>query len=349
MRILLLIISLLILTSSANATVYYRVKRGDTLGKIARKFKVSLRELKKINHLRSSTIYVGQRLKIPTKTSRKPHYTNLKKNYGIKYIYYRVRRGDSLSKIAKRYKTTVTAIKRANKLKSNRIYLGQKLKIPVKVVVRKHYSRSETQYKVSPKTTFVPEGLIKVPIYKYYRVRPGDSIIKIANKFRVSPREIIRINHLKRPYIIRPGWKLKILVGYRDVLKLNRPIQFRFPLDGRVDPTIREEGYPGIFIVSPPGTPVRAAETGIVRFAGKDNKLLKAFGNMVIIQHPKGYRTVYGNLKKIYVKPNQLVKRGEIIGTAGTSGIWGKSGLYFDISRVFNGKTYHIQPLEVLK
>ena len=191
--------------------------------------------------------------------------------------------------------------------------------------------------------------MTKVPVYKYYRVRSGDSVIKIAKKFHVSPRSIIRINRLRRPYILRPGQKLKILVGYRDVLKLNRPIQFKFPLDGRIDPTIREDGYPGIFIVSRPGAPVKAAETGIVKFAGKDSKLLKAFGNMVIIQHPKGYRTVYGNLDKVFVKPNQLVKRGEVIGTAGTSGIWGRSGLYFDISRVYNGKTYHIQPLEVLK
>ena len=344
MRILILFISLFLFIYSANATVYYRVKKGDSLSKIAKKFGISVAQIKRANNLKRNTIYAGQKLKIPIK--RRPNTRT--QHPHIKYIIYRVKRGDSLGKIAQKFGITVSEIKRINKIKGHIIYVGQKLKIPIKEN-SKFSSRRENINTRKGKTVFVPNGLTKVPVYKYYRVRSGDSVIKIAKKFHVSPRSIIRINRLRRPYILRPGQKLKILVGYRDVLKLNRPIQFKFPLDGRIDPTIREDGYPGIFIVSRPGAPVKAAETGIVKFAGKDSKLLKAFGNMVIIQHPKGYRTVYGNLDKVFVKPNQLVKRGEVIGTAGTSGIWGRSGLYFDISRVYNGKTYHIQPLEVLK
>ena len=344
MRILILFISLFLFIYSANATVYYRVKKGDSLSKIAKKFGISIAQIKRANNLKRNTIYAGQKLKIPIK--RRPNTRT--QHPHIKYIIYRVKRGDSLGKIAQKFGITVSEIKRINKIKGHIIYVGQKLRIPIKES-SKFSSRRENINTRKGKTVFVPNGLTKVPVYKYYRVRSGDSVIKIAKKFHVSPRSIIRINRLRRPYILRPGQKLKILVGYRDVLKLNRPIQFKFPLDGRIDPTIREDGYPGIFIVSRPGAPVKAAETGIVKFAGKDSKLLKAFGNMVIIQHPKGYRTVYGNLDKVFVKPNQLVKRGEVIGTAGTSGIWGRSGLYFDISRVYNGKTYHIQPLEVLK
>jgi len=258
-------------------------------------------------------------------------------------VIYKVKKGDSLLKISKKFHVPVWKIKKTNKLKGNTIYVGQKLRIPTSNR-KKHPRKIE---KKSPK--FVPEGLTKVPIYRYYRVRKGDCVLKIAKKFHVSPRAIIRINHLRRPYILRPGQRLKILVGYKDVLKLNRPIQFKFPLDGRVDTTIREEGYPGIFILSKPGAPVRAAETGIVKFAGKNSKFLKAYGNLIIIQHPENYQTIYANLDKIFVKPRQIVKRGEIIGTAGTSGVWKRSGIYFDINRVYNKVTYHIQPLEVLK
>ncbi len=341
MRVLLFFISLLFVTISADASIYYRVKRGDTLGKIAKRFHVSVTEIKKLNRLRGNIIYVGQKLRIPERFQRKPRYN---------YVIYRVKRGDSLRKIANKFGTTVREIKRLNGLRRDIIYPGQRLKVPVgKKIASSIGSKESSAGKIAGKKVFVPGGLTKVPVYKYYRVRRGDSVIKIAKKFRVSPRSIIRVNRLRKPYILRPGQRLKILVGYRDVLKLNRPLQFRFPLDGKVDPTIREEGYPGIFIVGKPGDPVKAAETGIVKFAGKDSKLLKAFGNMVIIQHPQGYRTVYGNLDKIFVKPNQLVKRGDIIGTAGTSGIWNRSGLYFDVSRVYKGKTYHIQPLEILK
>ena len=347
MKILLLLISFLLFTQNALATVYYRVKRGDSLAKIAKKFGTTVSEIKRANRLRSSVIYPGQRLKIPVSKKRK------KSRYSVKYRYYRVKRGDSLAKIAKRFGTTVSELKRINRLKSSVIYPGQKLKVPVKVTLSKEkqpivYEKSSRPSYAS-KVELVPEGLTKVPIYRYYRVKPGDSVLKIAKKLHVSPRMIIRLNHLRKPYILRPGQRLKILVGYKDVLKLNRPLAFRFPLDGRVDPTVREKGYPGIFILSPPGEPVKAAETGIVIFTGKNPKLLKAYGKMVIIKHPEGYRTIYANLDKIFVRPNQVVHRGQVIGTAGTSGIWGRSGIYFDISKVYRGKTYNINPLDVLK
>ncbi len=344
MRIFIFFISFLILFGSSSlASFYYKVKRGDTLEKIAKRFKTTVTELKRVNKLSSSRIYVGQKLLIPThskNSSKRPLTT------------YRVKRGDSLSKIAKKFNTTVKELKRLNHLKGNRIYVGQRLLVPkppsrLKAPSSARLKTSSSKSKSSP--LFVPSGLTKVPVYKYYRVRKGDSVLKIAKKFRVSPRVIIRENHLRRPYLLRVGQRLKILVGYKDVLKLNRPISFRFPLDGRVDPTIREDGYPGIFILGRVGAPVKAAETGIVKFAGRKPNMLKAYGNFIIIQHPQGYQTIYANLDKIFVKENQVVKRGQIIGTAGVSGIWGRSGLYFNITKVYNGKTYNINPLEVLK
>ncbi len=332
MRTLLSVISAFLITVSTAKALTYTVKKGDSLGKIAKKFHVTVTSLKRINHLRSNIIYPGQKLKIPSKN----------KKVSQSYIVYKVKRGDSLKKLAKRFKTTISEIKRINHLKNNTIYVGQKLKIPYSYS-HKRTSSHKSQVKYST------NGLMKVPVHKYYRVRKGDSILKIAKKFRVSPRMIIRLNHLRKPYIIRPGQKLKILVGYRDVIKLNRPIEFHFPLDGRVDPTIREKGYPGIFIIGREGEKVKAAETGVVKFAGKEDHFLKAYGKTVIIQHPKGYRTVYSNLDQIFVKPKQVVKRGEVIGTAGTSGDWGKPGVYFEISKVYKNKVYPINPLEVLK
>jgi LysM repeat protein len=331
MRILSFFVSFLFLFSTAFADVIYKVRRGDTLEKIAQKFGVSVSEIKKINKIKGSKIYVGQKLRIPVKKKR---------GRNSSYIIYKVKRGDSLKKIANRFGTSVSEIKRLNKLKGSTIYVGQKLKVPVKSARKKN---------CGSKVKFSSSGLTKVPVYKYYKVKRGDSILRIAKKFGVSPRVIIRENHLKKPYIIRPGQKLKILVGYRDVLRLNRPIEFHFPLDGRVDPTVREKGYPGIFILGSPGEEVKAAENGIVEFAGKDERLLKAYGNVVIIEHPEGYRTVYSNLDKVFVKPKQIVKRGDTIGTAGMSGDWGRSGIYFEVSKVYNGKVYYLNPLEVLK
>ena len=331
-------------TTQNESYITYKVRWGDSLGKIAHKFGISVTTLKRINHLRSNIIYPGQTLKIPT--LRKHSKTTVT----TKYFIYKVKRGDSLKSLAKRFGTTISEIKRLNHLKRDIIYIGQRLKIPYKASSHLTYRHKNTSPTTkSNRIRYSPNGLMKVPVYKYYRVRRGDSILKIAKKFRVSPRMIIRLNHLRKPYIIRPGQRLKILVGYRDVIKLNRPIEFHFPLDGRVDPTVREKGYPGIFIIGKVGQKVRAAETGIVKFAGKEDHFLKAYGKTVIIQHPKGYRTVYSNLDQIFVKPNQIVKRGQVIGTAGTSGDWGKPGVYFEISKVYKNKVYPINPLEVLK
>jgi len=341
MKILLFCISLLMLTISAFADVTYTVKKGDNLGKIAKRYGVSVSEIIKANNLRKPYIIrPGQKLRIPTKGRGR---VSKKKTY----IYYKVKKGDSLSKIAKRFNTSVKKLIALNNLKKPYILRpGQKLKVPS---VKSYLKKRKSGLKRNNRAIYKSSLFSKVPVYRYYRVRKGDSVHRIARRFKVSSKTIIRENKLRKPYILRPGQRLKILVGYRDVLKLNRPIQFKFPLDGRVDPTVREKGYPGIFILSHQGAKVKAAETGIVKFAGKDEHFLKTYGNVVVIEHPEGYQTVYSNLDKIFVEPKQIVKRGKVIGTAGVSGDWGKSGIYFEINKVYNGKVYQINPLEVLK
>ncbi|WP_457568536.1 LysM peptidoglycan-binding domain-containing protein [Desulfurobacterium sp.] len=328
----------------------YKVKRGDSLEKIARKFGIPIRKIIKANHLRKPyTIYPGQKLKVPVKsnhTKRSTASAEKNRTTATRIIKYRVKKGDYLGRIARKFNTSVQEIIKLNRLKRPyRIYRGQILKIPVKVTTEIKPSKKSKAKTSTPRYSM----LRKVPIYRYYRVRRGDSIGKIAKKFGVSVRSIIRVNHLRKPYIIRPGQRLKILVGYKDRLALNRPLEFKMPLDGQIDTTIRTKGYRGIFIIAPPGEPVRAAEVGIVKFAGKDEKFLKKYGNVVILEHPQGYTTIYASLGKIDVKPGQLVHRGEVIGTSGTTGDWGRSGLYFEISRIHKGKAYPLNPLEVLR
>ncbi|WP_457568898.1 LysM peptidoglycan-binding domain-containing protein, partial [Desulfurobacterium sp.] len=96
----------------------YKVKRGDSLGKIAKKFGVSTKEIIKINHLKKPyRIYPGQRLKIPVKyakqTSKKHVYETSTKST-TKIIKYRVKYGDYLGKIAKKFGTTVREIIKIN-------------------------------------------------------------------------------------------------------------------------------------------------------------------------------------------------------------------------------------------
>lgn len=108
--------------SSDPGPVYpttYVVQRGDTLSAIARRFDTTVAALMQVNHLTSTTIYVGQRLTISVASD--PNQP---------LIYHTVQRGDTLSSIGRRYNVAVAAIRATNGLTSDRIYVGQRLLIP---------------------------------------------------------------------------------------------------------------------------------------------------------------------------------------------------------------------------
>lgn len=110
----------------------YKVVSGDSLWAIASRNNTTISKIKEINNMSSDMIYVGQVLKIPssnqTVTAPAP-VTDPVPVPVVSTITYTVVSGDSLSVIAKRYNTTVTAIKEENKLTSDTIYIGQKLNI----------------------------------------------------------------------------------------------------------------------------------------------------------------------------------------------------------------------------
>lgn len=124
-------------TADSEREVTYRVRRGDSLGSIARRYHVTTAQIKEWNGLRSNMIHPGQKLVIRTgakaSVSAAKSGTSSKKSKSRQQSarYYTVKRGDTLSGIAAKYKgVTVTQIKRANNLRSNIIRPGQRLLIP---------------------------------------------------------------------------------------------------------------------------------------------------------------------------------------------------------------------------
>lgn len=124
-------------TADSEREVTYRVRRGDSLGSIARRYHVTTAQIKEWNGLRSNMIHPGQKLVIRTgakaSVSAAKSGTSSKKSKSRQQSarYYTVKRGDTLSGIASKYKgVTVTQIKRANNLRSNNIRPGQRLLIP---------------------------------------------------------------------------------------------------------------------------------------------------------------------------------------------------------------------------
>ena len=99
----------------------YRVRRGDTLSGIAKKFGTRSATLVKVNGLRSNLIRVGETLKVPTSSGGKPSQPAA--------LYHTVGLGDSLWTVAKRYRTTIAKIKRLSKIRSNTLRVGQRLRV----------------------------------------------------------------------------------------------------------------------------------------------------------------------------------------------------------------------------
>ncbi|MEP9347545.1 M23 family metallopeptidase [Xanthobacter sp. KR7-225] len=110
--------------------------------------------------------------------------------------------------------------------------------------------------------------------------------------------------------------------------------QFRAPVRGRViagyGPKPGGTHNDGVNFAVPEGTAVRAAEDGVVAYAGNE---LKGFGNLVLIKHSDGYVTAYAHASEIDVKRGDQVRRGQVIAKAGQSGNVSTPQLHFEIRK----------------
>jgi murein DD-endopeptidase MepM/ murein hydrolase activator NlpD len=109
---------------------------------------------------------------------------------------------------------------------------------------------------------------------------------------------------------------------------------FRWPVRGRVitafGPKPSGQQNDGINVAVPEGTPIKAAEDGVVAYAGNE---LKSYGNLVLVRHSNGYVTAYAHASEIMVKRDDHVKRGQVIGKAGQTGSVAAPQLHFEIRK----------------
>lgn len=110
--------------------------------------------------------------------------------------------------------------------------------------------------------------------------------------------------------------------------------KFRWPVNGRVitafGPRPSGAQNDGINVSVPEGTPIKAAEDGVVAYAGNE---LKTYGNLVLVRHSNGYVTAYAHASEILVKRDDPIKRGQIIAKAGQTGNVAAPQLHFEIRK----------------
>jgi murein DD-endopeptidase MepM/ murein hydrolase activator NlpD len=111
-------------------------------------------------------------------------------------------------------------------------------------------------------------------------------------------------------------------------------LSMRWPVKGKVisdfGPKTNGLKNEGINIAVPEGTSIRAAEGGVVAYAGNE---LKGYGNLVLLRHAGGYVTAYAHAKELMVKRGDTVKRGDVIAKAGQSGAVSSPQVHFEVRK----------------
>jgi LysM repeat protein len=170
-------------TKNEQKTFRYKVKKGETLGGIAEKFHVSVKDLQRWNNISGTNIRASQLLSIhgnDVSNSMGDNTTKMPSNLSN----YVVKKGETIGEIAELFKTSVANVKKWNGLKSNRIIAGQKLKI---------YSNISTT-DIKPKNN--KEVVSQKTKKNEYLVKRGDSLDSISKKFKISVQKLKTLNKL---------------------------------------------------------------------------------------------------------------------------------------------------------
>lgn len=179
----------------------------------------------------------------------------------------------------------------------------------------------------------------------YYFVHPGDTLARISDKFNADWEDIAQINGLydsdllvgRRLFI--PNKKTiaqyivvnRVISEDRSPTSKSKPSEFAWPIESpRVSSPFgfrRRRNHDGIDISAKVGTPILAAEDGRVIYA----KRMSTYGNLIVIKHAGGYFTAYAHSSELFVRPGQLVKRGQKISLVGLTGRTYGSHLHFEV------------------
>jgi murein DD-endopeptidase MepM/ murein hydrolase activator NlpD len=210
--------------------------------------------------------------------------------------------------------------------------------------------------RLRPPYRLAPGQRLKIPAPRRYRVARGDTLYGISRRFGVDAYELARFNRLAPPYNIYSGQILSLpgagtpaaVPGPKRKSEVKRKPpdprppskiaaakgRFIWPVRGRIVSGYGPKGEglhnDGINIAAPRGSPVRAAGSGTVAYAGNE---LRGFGNLLLIRHAGGWVTAYAHNEKLLVQRGQKVRQGQAIARVGSTGSVTKPQLHFEIRR----------------
>lgn len=246
---------------------------------------------------------------------------------------YTVENGDTLAAIAKKFGVDTDSIKWLNKdLNEKKLKPGTVLKIPPVTGVVHIVKSGETIYSVAKKYNVSAQSIVDFPFNEFtndetFALAIGQQLVVPDG---IMPEEIITSPRSSLANVLTPNAGAVSATGV-----------WIWPTHGIITQEFKP-WHKGIDIANSGGGPILAADSGVVVHASWDNT---GYGNMIMIDHGNGYRTLYGHLSKFSVIVGQSVKRGDLLGQMGSTGRSTGTHLHFEI-RTTKGNS---NPLAALK
>ena len=260
--------------------------------------------------------------------------------------------GENINVIANRYGVPASAILSANKLSSAaQAAPGRQIIIPVynaagtqSAAVQPPASLGQGRLRLAETAKSAPAKQAELP---KPHIRPGQTVAKVEPASAPRPLEPVRtaraeVQPLPEPKAWAPAPQAPAPTPKQEAVQpVKEPEQtaslpagnadFRWPARGRVISGFGgNSGNEGINIALPEGTPVKAAESGTVAYAGSE---VKGYGNLVLIRHDNGFVSAYAHNGEISVKRGDKVRRGQVIAKSGQTGNVTSPQLHFEIRK----------------
>ena len=286
-----------------------KVRSGDTLASLSQRYGVSINTIQSANNLPDGRLHVGQTLVMPGARSPAPSQPRLANSVtaGPGETVYTVRQGDTPATIAHKLGANQQTIMVRNDIRADALQVGQKLIIPASSSQAMSKTTASGARKVKTTTIMAPgtkSPAKKAPVAASQEVTGGG-----------APKKIASGGQLPSPDAMSGA-------------------SFRWPVKGRIVSgfgTKPDGGHnDGVNISVPQGTSVKAAENGVVAYAGSE---LKGYGNLVLVRHANNWVSAYANNEEILVKRGDKVKRGQIIAKAGMTGSVSKPQVHFELRK----------------
>jgi murein DD-endopeptidase MepM/ murein hydrolase activator NlpD len=300
--------------SAADGTTII-VGTSDTVDTIAQRYNVPAKEIMRVNGLPTPrNLQPGQSLVIPrqvTATAAAPALAApqtkpaMVASAGGVHV---VNPGETLHSIARRNNIPAARLAKANNLPvTTQLKVGMKLSVPgLKAVAA---APAQPQQLQQPKTAAGTPA-----------ARPAAAPVVVAEAPAARKESANLASETK-----------EIEKEVKQDATSSLP-GFRWPVRGRViaayGAKTSGKQNDGINVAVPEGTPVKAAEDGVVTYSGNE---LKGYGNLVLVRHSNGYVTAYAHASELMVKRGDTIKRGQIIAKAGQTGEVSSPQLHFEI------------------